>query len=78
MTGPFNDRRNSRWSDLDARRPENVPFAQWVEDQSRRSNEANGQWMDGHALVSEIEQVLAGDRPMPPRSRRRRAGDPGE
>ncbi len=76
MGDPFNQPRNSRWRDLDSRRPEHVPFDEWVDEQTKRSNEANGQWMDGQRLVSEIEQVLAGDRPMPPR--RRFGGDPGE
>lgn len=74
MSGPFNPPRNNRWTGIDARRPENMPFADWAEEQTRRAHNEHGPWITAELIAEQFERLLrqaAGEQ-------RERHGDPGE
>ena len=76
MTSPFNARPYRRRFPNPNEWPSNSGrFASWALEMTRqRVNELS--WAEaGEHVADEIEQVLAGEAPMPPRHRR---GEPGE
>jgi len=83
VNSAFNQPHRSRYADLDGRRPENVPFPEWAEDQSRRSNEGNAYWIGGVQVVDGFERLLSAEARRLERRRTAqaegwRAGEPGE
>lgn len=83
MNQPFNQPRRTRWTDLDSRRPENMPFAEWAAEQTRRSHNEHGPWISGQDVVADFEALLRAENDRKVRQERAQdngwtAGEPGE
>lgn len=83
MNQPFNWPRPSRWTDLDSRRPENMPFPEWAEEQTRRVHNEHGPWFTAEQLADAFKPLLTADAARRERQRTARAegwtaGEPGE
>ena len=83
MNQPFNQPRRSRWPDLDSRRPENMPFADWAEEQTRRSHNDHGPWFTAEQIADAFERLLQVEAARRERGRKAKAegwvqGEPGE